>query len=205
MVCLICGPVWNVVYQLTRYELNGGGTVRGLVETIDRVNEGIGRAVAWLAIAIVLVQFAVVLGRYVFGIGSIWAQESVIYLHALMFMLAAAYTLKNDGHVRVDIFYREATPAKKALVDLAGAALLLLPVCILIAWVSRNYVAVSWSVLEGSKEASGIRGVFLLKTAIVVFALQMALQGISMAMHALWALGGDAAEIARLDASSSKR
>ena len=164
--------------------------MRAVAAVIDAVNGRVGRTVAWFALAIVLIQFAVVVGRYVFGIGSIWAQESVTYLHALMFMLAAAATLANDAHVRVDIFYREMPERKKALVNLIGAAVFLIPVCLLILWVSWDYVATSWAVFEGSKETSGIRGVFVLKTAILIFAIQMALQGVSIILHALVTLQG---------------
>jgi hypothetical protein len=92
-----------------------------IADGIDRLVAAIGRAVAWLALAIVLVQFAVVVLRYAFGIGSIWLSESVIYGHATMFMLAAAWTLQAGGHVRVDIFYADASPKTKAIVDLLGA------------------------------------------------------------------------------------
>ena len=95
-----------------------------VADGIDRLIAAIGRAVAWLALAIVLVQFAVVLLRYAFGIGSIWLSESVIYGHATMFMLASAWTLQTGGHVRVDIFYADASPRTKAMVDLAGIAAL---------------------------------------------------------------------------------
>ena len=172
--------------------------MRRLAQLIDGLNETSGRVLAWLTLSIVLVQFGIVVGRYVFGVGSIWFQESVVYMHAFLFMLAAAYTLKHDGHVRVDIFYREAQPRTKAWVNLLGAVLLLIPVCVLITWVSWGYVARSWAVLEGSKETSGIQGVFLLKTAIILFAVQMGLQGISMALHSLLAISGDADELARL-------
>ncbi len=76
---------------------------------IDRLNSMIGRAAAWLCLAVVTIQFAVVVLRYLFGIGSIWLQESIVYSHAALFLLAAAWTLKNDGHVRVDIFYSSAS------------------------------------------------------------------------------------------------
>src|SRR5664279_5987312 len=96
-------------------------------DAIDRLTTGIGRAVAWLALVVVLLQFALVVARYVFGLGSIWITEAVIYAHATLFMLAAAWTLKAGGHVRVDVFYAEATPRTRAKIDLAGSALLLLP------------------------------------------------------------------------------
>ncbi len=172
--------------------------MRGFARFVDTLNEMSGRGLAWLALAIVVVQFGVVVGRYVFGVGSIWIQESIIYMHAFLFMLAAAYTLKHDGHVRVDILYREARPRTKAWVNLLGSLFLMIPVCALIVWVSWGYVAQSWAVLEGSKETSGIQGVYLLKTAIIVFAVQIGLQGLSMAVHSLLAIRGDKDELAAL-------
>ncbi|CCQ73859.1 TRAP transporter small permease subunit [Magnetospira sp. QH-2] len=162
----------------------------GLATAIDRFNETVGRITGWLAVAMVLVQFTVVVMRYVFGVGSIMMQESVVYLHSLLFLVGAGYTLYHNGHVRVDVFYREAKPRTKAWVDLLGNLFFLIPVCILIAVYSLPYVSQSWSVLEGSKETSGIQAVFLLKTIIVVFCSVVALQGLAIALHALTFLTG---------------
>lgn len=147
--------------------------------SIDRLNHAIGRSAAWLALAMVLVQFAVVVLRYVFGIGSIMLQEAIVYMHGVLFMMAAADTLLQDEHVRVDIFYARAAARRKALVNLLGCAFFILPFCCLIAFVSLDYVSMAWSVREGSRETSGIQGVYLLKTIILVFAAQLALQAIS--------------------------
>jgi TRAP-type mannitol/chloroaromatic compound transport system permease small subunit len=151
---------------------------------IDRLVAVIGRAVIWLSLAVVLVQFAVVVLRYAFGVGSIWLSESVIYGHAAMFMLAAAWTLQENGHVRVDVFYSDASSRTKALVDLLGALLLLLPFMAVIIWFALPYVARSWTILERSREVSGLPFVYLLKTLIPLFALLMALQGIAQAIRA---------------------
>src|SRR3954469_2505224 len=156
-----------------------------LAERIDRLNTVIGRAASWCALAIVLIGFAVVLLRYVLGLGSIWLQESILYAHAALFLLAAAWTLKENGHVRVDVFYASASPRVKAWVDLLGALLLLLPFCIAIIWFSWSYVVRSWVVLERSRETSGLPLVFALKTLIPLFAVLLALQGIAMAIRAL--------------------
>jgi len=161
-----------------------------LARVIDVINERVGRAVAWAALAMVLVQFTVVVMRYVFGFGSILMQESVIYLHAILFMIGSAYTLLHDGHVRLDIFYRDASIRTKALVDLWGSIGLLIPVTVLIWWFSWPYVAGSWEVLEGSRETSGIHAVFLLKTVILVFAALMFLQGISLLARSILTLKG---------------
>jgi TRAP-type mannitol/chloroaromatic compound transport system permease small subunit len=138
----------------------------------------------------VLVQFTVVVLRYVFGFGSILMQESVIYLHAILFMIGAGYTLLHEGHVRLDIFYRDTSVRTKALVDLWGSIGLLIPVTVLIWWSSWPYVAGSWKVLEGSKETSGIHAVFLLKTVILVFAALMLVQGISLMAKSILTLKG---------------
>jgi TRAP-type mannitol/chloroaromatic compound transport system permease small subunit len=155
---------------------------------IERLIAALGRAVSWLALAIVLMQFAVVVLRYALGLGSLWLSEAVIYGHAALFMLAAAWTLQRDGHVRVDIFYAGASPRRKALVDLLGALLLLLPFMAVIAWFALPYVARSWTILERSREASGLPLVYLLKTLIPLFALTMALQGLAQVFRALQVL-----------------
>ena len=159
-----------------------------IARAIDAAAEHTGRAIAWAALAMVLIQFAIVVMRYVFGIGSIFAQESVVYLHGLLFMLGAAYALLHNAHVRVDIFYASASPRAKAWIDLAGVAVLLLPVCTVIFVYSWPYVVASWAVFEGSKETSGIPGVFLLKTVVLLFAASMILQGLAIALHAILVL-----------------
>jgi len=156
-----------------------------LADVLDNANRAIGRAIAWLALVMVLVQFGVVLARYVFGVGNLWAQESIVYMHALLFMLGAAYTLSEDGHVRVDIIYRSASPRYKAWVNLLGSVFLLIPVSILIIASSWSYVSNSWRILERSMEASGIPGVFALKTAIPVFGILMAAQGLVLVLRSL--------------------
>ncbi len=128
----------------------------------------IGRAVSWLTLAMVLATFAVVVLRYGFNLGWIWLQESVTYLHATVFMLAAAWALQTDEHVRVDIWYRGASPRAKAWVNLSGTLLFLLPVCVFVLIKAWPYVMTSWSIRETSNEASGLPWLYLLKTLILV-------------------------------------
>src|SRR5882724_1512695 len=134
--------------------MNAAQIIR-LAALVDRLNTVIGRAASWCTLAIVLLGFAVVLLRYVLGFGSIWLQETIIYAHATLFMLAAAWTLQQGGHVRVDIFYVDASPRRKAQVDLFGAIVFLLPFSIALVWLSAPYVARSWAILEHSRETSG--------------------------------------------------
>jgi TRAP-type mannitol/chloroaromatic compound transport system permease small subunit len=157
-------------------------------DRIDRLTGMVGRTVAWLALAMVLVQFAVVVMRYGLGLGSIWLQESILYAHAALFLLAAAWTLRDDGHVRIDIFYVDAAPRTRALVDLVGALLLLLPFMALLAWYAWPYVARSWASFERSQEVSGLPFVYLLKSLLLIFALLMGLQGVAQAIRAWGAL-----------------
>lgn len=161
-----------------------------LYRLLDALNHRLGRVIAWVAVTMVVVQFAVVVMRYVFGFGSIWMQESVVYLHSLLFLFGAGYTLLHEGHVRVDIFYREASERRKALVDLLGAVLFLLPFCALMWWWSWPYVEQSWAIGEGSKETSGIQALYVLKSMILGFTALLGLQGLSMALRSLLVLTG---------------
>jgi TRAP-type mannitol/chloroaromatic compound transport system permease small subunit len=166
------------------------GSLETVADRIDRLNAAIGRGAAWLALVIVVLQFALVVARYVFSLGSIWLSETVIYAHAALFLLAAAWTLQLGGHVRVDIFYADAKPRTKAWIDLIGALVLLFPVTLTLLWLSWPYAARSWAVLERSQEASGLPLVFVLKTLIPVFAVLMALQGAAQAARAVLVLRG---------------
>jgi TRAP-type mannitol/chloroaromatic compound transport system permease small subunit len=154
-----------------------------LCDRIDRLNGGIGRTVAWAVLAMALIQLAVIVGRPL-GVTSIWLRESLVYLHVLLVLFAAAWTLGCDGHVRVDIFYAEASPRWRAAIDLAGAVLLLIPFMLAVLWLCEPYVARAFAVREGSREAGGLPLVFLLKSTILVFAGQMLLQGISQGLRA---------------------
>ena len=152
-----------------------------LSQALGRIGEQTGRAVAWLTLPMVLVTFVIVLLRYVFDLGWIWMQESVVWLHAAVFMLASAYTLGRDEHVRVDIFYRKLDPRRRAIVDIAGTVLLLLPMMIFLIVSSADYVRESWLIHEGSREAGGLPYPFvpLLKSLIPVTAALLIVQAVA--------------------------
>jgi len=156
-----------------------------LSDRLDRVSTTIGRNVAWLGLGLVLVTFVVVIVRYLFDSGSIALQESALYLHATLFMLGAAWTLKIDGHVRVDVLYRHFSARGKATADLFGTLIFLLPTCGFLLWISQDYVAAAWRVREASPEAGGLPFVYLLKTLIPVTVLLLILQGISQLLRRL--------------------
>ena len=168
---------------------------------VDWSNDWIGRATAWLSITMVVVQFAVVIMRYVFGISSLMMQESIIYMHGILFMVGAGYTLLHDGHVRVDIFYRDASVRRKAMVDMLGSLLLLLPIVYLIFIATLPYVQQSWASLEGSPETSGIPAVYLLKSVILVFCVLLGAQGVSLFLKSLITIMGGTPTVTHDDGS----
>jgi len=135
---------------------------------MQRIIEQSGKGVAWLTLLMVLLTFSIVILRYGFNLGWIWLQEIVIYLHVAVFTIAAAWTLQQDGHVRVDIFYTDMPKKKRALVDLLGTVLFLIPFCLFMLIISWPYVANSWQLLESSREAGGLPLVFVLKSLILV-------------------------------------
>jgi TRAP-type mannitol/chloroaromatic compound transport system permease small subunit len=149
------------------------------ISRLEAVNAGIGAAVRWLALAMVLLQFAVVVLRYTFGISYIFLNEGVLYMHAALFMLGAGYTLLVDAHVRVDIFYSKLSRRGRAAIDLLGGLAFLLPSMIVLAWFTWPSVRNSWAVLEGPISVGGIPASFLLKSLIPAFCGLLAVQGLA--------------------------
>ena len=161
-----------------------------ITEALDRINGLLGPVVSWLALAMVLVTFLVVVLRYVFDVGSIALQESVTYMHATLFMLGAAYTLRHDAHVRVDVFYRSASERHRALVNAVGTLLFLLPVCAYLLYEGVPYALASWRIGEGSREAGGLPALYLLKSLIPLTATLLGLQGLALLARSLLVLRG---------------
>lgn len=152
---------------------------------LDAINLCIGRAVAWLSLLMVLAQFLVVVMRYAFGLGSIQLQESIIYMHAGLFLLLAGYALGENAHVRVDVLHERFTERTRAIVEIGGVLLFLLPLCVFVFWSSLPYVLQSWAIFETSREESGLPAVFLLKTLIPAFVVLLAVQGVANLMRIL--------------------
>ncbi len=159
---------------------------------IDRFSRTTGRVTAWLTLFMVLTTFVIVVMRYAFDVGLIWVQESVTWMHAMVFMIGAAYTLQHEDHVRVDIFYREMSARRRAWVDVLGVVVLLLPMCGFLAIKAWDFVAVSWSLREASRESGGLPYPLLplLKTVLVLMPAAVALQGVSLALHSIRTLRG---------------
>ncbi|MFN3937359.1 MAG: TRAP transporter small permease subunit [Gemmobacter sp.] len=150
-----------------------------LADTLDWINRAVGAVTMWLALLMVLLQFAIVLARYVFGTTSIFWNEGVLYLHASLFMLGAGYTLLVGGHVRVDIFFARLSPRGKALVDIFGHLFLLAPALLMLLWWSWPMVRRSWAIMEGPISVGGIPASFLLKSLVPAFCVLLLIQGVS--------------------------
>ena len=159
-------------------------TTARIADEIDRITAAVGRIATWCSLYVVVAEFAVVVFRYLLGFGSIRLQESVLYAHAGLFMLAAAWTLQIDGHVRVDIFYARGTARARATVNLLGALVFLLPFAAVLFALTLPYVERSWHIFETSPQPSGLPLVYLLKTVILLFAALIGLQGVAQAIRA---------------------
>jgi TRAP-type mannitol/chloroaromatic compound transport system permease small subunit len=159
----------------------------GAAALIDRLSVATGKATAWLTLAMVVGTCVVVVLRYAFDIGLIWLQESVTWMHAMVFMLGAAYTLQQEDHVRVDIFYRTMSEQRRAWVNLLGVVLFIVPLCAFLVYTSFDYVAASWRIREVSRESGGLPYPFvpLLKSVLLVMPVTVLLQGVSLALQSI--------------------
>lgn len=150
-----------------------------IANLLESINQRIANVVRWLVLLMVLVQFAIVVGRYVFGVNSIAAQESVLYMHATLFMLAAGYTLLVDKHVRVDVFYAKASKSTQQKINLFGNIVFLIPTMLALLYWSWPSVVNSWKIFEGPISVGGIKAVFILKSLIPAFCFLLLLQSIA--------------------------
>lgn len=154
---------------------------------LDRFSTALGEAASWLTLLMVVITFVVVVLRYLFDLGFIWVQESITWMHGVVFMLGAAYTLREEEHVRVDVFYRGMSPRQRAWVDIVGVVLFLFPLCAFLAWNSVDFVLQSWRIGEESREPGGLPFPFLplLKTVILLMPVTVALQGVSLCVRSI--------------------
>jgi len=164
-----------------------GSGKAGPAAVIDRISIATGNAAAWLTLAMVVGTCVVVVLRYVFDIGLIWLQESITWMHAVVFMLGAAYTLQQEEHVRVDIFYRDMSERHRAWVNLLGVLLFILPLCVFLVMTSFDYVMAAWRIREVSRESGGLPYPFvpLLKSVLLLMPVSVLLQGISLALNSI--------------------
>lgn len=154
-----------------------------LADFLDGINRVTGRLICWLVLFMMCIQFGIVLLRYVFGISDIALNESVLYMHATLFMLGAGYTLLVDEHVRVDIFYSRMSDRRRAWVDVFGHLVLLIPAIAMLLYWSWPTVRNAWSILEGAISVGGIPASFLLKSLIPAFCILLLVQSIAILLR----------------------
>jgi len=164
--------------------------VASSIRVLEWINEMVGRIVSWLILLLVLNTFLVAILRYGFSLGWVWLQESYVWMHGTVFMVASGYALLHDSHVRIDLIYRSVSPEKRAWINLIGVAILLVPTLAAVWWASYPYVMLSWERLETSREAGGLPGLFLWKTTILIFVVLLALQGLALALRSILVLKG---------------
>jgi len=179
-------------------------TLKTSLSAVEKFTEVTGRFISWATVTMVILVVLVVITRYFLGLGSIALQESVTYLHCLVFMMGFAFTLKHDGHVRVDIFYRGFSPRFKAIVNLIGGLLFLIPFCLLIFFISWDYVLASWVIRETSAENNGLPFIYLLKTLMLLMPVTLLLQGIAEIIRSGLTLSGAEVSVnAKTDSTES--
>ena len=125
--------------------------IKQVLFTFNKLNVALGKIVSWLLLIMVITVFGVVVLRYVFSVGWIWLQELVTWMHAMVFLLVAAYALSEDSHVRVDVFYRQWSKNTQNRINFFGSLLCLCPVSLFLIFGSFDYVEASWSIKEASK------------------------------------------------------
>lgn len=160
------------------------------IHILDKINDGLGRALGGILLVLILVQFILVISSSAFSYGSIWLQEARLYLNALIFLGGAGYAMVHDSHVRVDVFFRASDPLTRAWVDLLGCLLFLLPFLFLIWWAGLPYVLDSIRSAERSVETGGIPFVYAMKAMVLLFATTLVLSAISMSVRALTTIFG---------------
>ena len=151
------------------------GRVAALICAINLV---VGKTFAWLSLGIVVVCFTVVVQRYLFATSYVWMKDLYIWLNGAMFTAVAGFALLRDDHVRVDIFYRPAKMKTRAITDLIGVVLFLMPFMWIVYAYSMPFVQRAWTYQEASANVGGMPWLFILKSFIIVFAALIALQGV---------------------------
>lgn len=156
--------------------MGSGASLAG--KTWGTLLDWLGYWLGWLLLVMMVIVNLVVVLRYGFSQGSVILQESVQYLHATVLMLGFACTLRQDGHVRVDLLYTKFSETRRAVINLLGHLLFLMPTALVIGLGSLDYVAASWAIQERSPEADGLPIIFLLKTLIPLSAGLLLVQGL---------------------------
>jgi TRAP-type mannitol/chloroaromatic compound transport system permease small subunit len=162
----------------------------GFVRAVSALNRAIGAVLAWLSLGVVLVCFVVVVQRYFLHTTQLWMQDLYVWLSGAMFTGIAGFAMLRDDHVRVDILYRPLSVRGKAIADLVGVIVFLIPFIAVVIYFAIPYVARSWRLYEGSANVGGMPGLFVLKTFILVFCAVVGLQGLAWGARSILVIAG---------------
>jgi TRAP-type mannitol/chloroaromatic compound transport system permease small subunit len=167
--------------------------VKQALLAFNKINVSLGKLISWLVLIMVITVFGIVILRYVFSVGWIWLQELVTWMHAVVFLLTAGYTLSEDAHVRVDVLYRRWSKKTQQQINFFGSLFCLCPVSLFLFFGSLDYVDASWTIKEASKDAGGLDYPFipLLKTAIPISGILLFIQGLFIAYKSIGANDND--------------
>jgi TRAP-type mannitol/chloroaromatic compound transport system permease small subunit len=163
-------------------------SMHSFISSLQAFTAFIGKTCRWLSLAMVIVTCLIVLLRYAFDYSSIAMQETVMYLHASLFMFGAAYTWQHQGHVRVDVLYSRWSASTQQRIDLFGTVFLLLPTCLFLLYISWDYVMIAWANSEKSHEAGGLPFVYLLKSLILILPALLLVQAFSNILASIFGI-----------------
>ena len=157
--------------------------LKKIIFIIEKITLKVGKKTSWLILFMTLTAFSVALLRYFFNIGFVWMQESYIWMHGLVFLFGSAYTLLDDKHVRVDIFYRTFNERYKAYINIFFSFFFIFPFIFIVSKYSIPYILKSWISLEKSREAGGLQFLYIYKTSIILFCFFLFVQTIALILR----------------------
>lgn len=159
-------------------------------KAIDTINDSVGKTVSWICLLLVLIVCLDVFLSNAFRYANAALFELQWHFFAIIFLLGAGYTLKEDKHVRVDVFYSQFSPTAKAWINFLGTLLLLLPFCLVLIHAGATFTENAWALRERSADPGGLGGRYLIKGTILLGAIFLLLQGISILLHSLLIITG---------------
>ena len=151
-----------------------------IIKAIEFAIRWIGEKSSYINVILVLIICIDVFMRYVLNTTQTWVIELEWHLFALIFLLGASYTLQEDQHVRVDLWYADRSAKTKAWINLTGTILFLVPWCLILIHSSFNYATNSWMMCEGSPNPGGLPARYIIKYCMTLGFVLLLLQGIAV-------------------------
>lgn len=159
--------------------------MKSIVKIIDKINEQLGKAASWCSLLLVLIVCIDVILRYFFKWSQVWIMEIELYLFAIIFLIGGAYAFQKDQHVRVDVFYSNMSEHNKAIVNLIGGIMFLIPWSLIMIYIGQRYFIKSWNISESSSQPGGLPALYIKKGLLVFAFLLLFLQGVSSVLKSI--------------------